>query len=61
MAMMGRTMRSAKMNAFLDPVAALVIAGIAPKEGRDGWRGEDTCCAPMPRLDATTGGPSADK
>jgi divalent metal cation (Fe/Co/Zn/Cd) transporter len=46
---------------FLDPVAALVIAGIALKEGRDGWRGEDTCCAPMPRLDATTGGPSADK
>jgi divalent metal cation (Fe/Co/Zn/Cd) transporter len=30
--------------AFLDPVAALVIAGIALKEGRDGWRGEDTCC-----------------
>jgi hypothetical protein len=49
------------MNAFLDPVAALVIAGIALKEGRDGWRGDDTCCAPMPRLDATTGGPSADK
>jgi divalent metal cation (Fe/Co/Zn/Cd) transporter len=35
---------------FLDPVAALVIAGIAVKEGRDGWRGQDTCCAPMPRL-----------
>jgi divalent metal cation (Fe/Co/Zn/Cd) transporter len=31
--------------AFLDPVAALAIAGIALKEGRDGWRGEDTCCA----------------
>ena len=36
---------------FLDPVAALVIAGIAMKEGRDGWRGEDTCCTPMPGLD----------
>jgi predicted Co/Zn/Cd cation transporter (cation efflux family) len=35
---------------FLDPLAALVIAGIAIKEGRDGWRGEDTCCAPMPGL-----------
>lgn len=35
---------------FLDPLAALVIAGIALKEGRDGWRGEDTCCAPMPGL-----------
>ena len=33
---------------FLDPIAALVIAAIALKEGRDGWRGGDTCCAPMP-------------
>jgi hypothetical protein len=38
---------------FLDPIAALVIAGIALKEGRDGWRGQDTCCTPMPRLDQT--------
>jgi divalent metal cation (Fe/Co/Zn/Cd) transporter len=38
--------------AFLDPVGALVIAGIAVKEGRDGWRGADTCCTPMPGLDA---------
>jgi predicted Co/Zn/Cd cation transporter (cation efflux family) len=35
---------------FLDPIAALVIAAIALKEGRDGWRGEDTCCTPMPGL-----------
>ena len=34
---------------FLDPVAALVIAAIALKEGRDGWRGEDTCgCSSVP-------------
>jgi divalent metal cation (Fe/Co/Zn/Cd) transporter len=39
---------------FLDPVAALVIAAIALREGRAGWRGEDTCCAPM-RLDAAPG------
>jgi divalent metal cation (Fe/Co/Zn/Cd) transporter len=45
--------------AFLDPIAALVIAGIALKEGRDGWRGADTCCTALPVLDATTGGPSA--
>jgi divalent metal cation (Fe/Co/Zn/Cd) transporter len=38
--------------AFLDPIAALVIAGIALKEGRDGWRGTDSCCTPMPELDA---------
>ncbi len=42
---------------FLDPVAALVIAGIALKEGRDGWRGQGACCSPVPGLDATA--PSA--
>jgi len=36
---------------WLDPAAAMVIAAIALKEGRDGWRGEDTCCAPIPRFD----------
>lgn len=40
---------------WLDPVAALAIAAIALKEGRDGWRGEDTCCAPMPGMDAAPG------
>lgn len=36
---------------FLDPLAALLIAGIALKEGRDGWRGESSCCAPTPGLE----------
>ena len=31
--------------AWADPVAALVIAAVALKEGRDAWRG-DACCAP---------------
>jgi hypothetical protein len=39
---------------FLDPIAALAIAGTALKEGRDGWRGQDTCCTPMPGLNATS-------
>jgi divalent metal cation (Fe/Co/Zn/Cd) transporter len=30
---------------WADPLAALVIAAVAIKEGRDAWRG-DTCCAP---------------
>lgn len=30
---------------WADPIAALVIAGVAVKEGRDAWRG-DACCAP---------------
>ncbi|MFE7718782.1 cation transporter [Nocardia rhizosphaerihabitans] len=32
---------------WADPIAALVIAVIAVKEGRDAWRG-DTCCAIPP-------------
>ena len=32
---------------WADPGAALVIAAVAVKEGRDAWRGE-TCCAPLP-------------
>ncbi|MEV6928158.1 cation transporter [Dactylosporangium sp. NPDC051485] len=31
--------------AWADPVAAIVIAAVAVKEGRDAWRG-DTCCPP---------------
>jgi divalent metal cation (Fe/Co/Zn/Cd) transporter len=30
---------------WLDPVAALVIAGVAVREGRESWRGEG-CCEP---------------
>ena len=30
---------------WADPIAALVIAAVAVKEGREAWRG-DTCCAP---------------
>jgi divalent metal cation (Fe/Co/Zn/Cd) transporter len=47
-------------NSFLgwwwaDPLAALVIAGVAVKEGRDAWRG-DACCPPL----TSTVGQSAD-
>ena len=31
---------------WADPLAALVIAGVAVKEGREAWRGE-TCCRPL--------------
>jgi hypothetical protein len=30
---------------WADPIAALVIAGVAVKEGREAWRG-DSCCTP---------------
>jgi divalent metal cation (Fe/Co/Zn/Cd) transporter len=32
---------------WADPVTALVIAGVAVKEGRESWRGESCCTAPM--------------
>ncbi len=31
---------------WADPIAALVIAAVAVKEGREAWRG-DTCCTPL--------------
>lgn len=34
---------------WADPVAALVIAGVAVKEGREAWRG-DACCSPAAAL-----------
>lgn len=46
------------LNAWLgwswaDPIAALVIAGVAIKEGREAWRG-DTCCNPASVLRTDT-------
>ncbi|QUW92923.1 MULTISPECIES: cation transporter [unclassified Streptomyces] len=46
------------LNAILgwswaDPIAALVIAGIAGKEGRDAWQGKG-CCAPTPPVGTGT-------
>jgi divalent metal cation (Fe/Co/Zn/Cd) transporter len=45
---------------FLDPIAALAIAAVALKEGRDGWRGQDSCCTPLPGLDAVGAPAQAD-
>jgi divalent metal cation (Fe/Co/Zn/Cd) transporter len=38
---------------WADPLAALVIAAVAIKEGREAWRG-DACCAPDPHGATTT-------
>jgi divalent metal cation (Fe/Co/Zn/Cd) transporter len=40
---------------WADPIAALVIAAVAIKEGRDAWQGKD-CCAPAPTVGAVPGG-----
>ena len=40
---------------WADPIAGLVIAAVAVREGRDAWRG-DACCAPsLSAPDATAG------
>ena len=39
---------------WADPIAALVIAAVATKEGIDAWRG-DTCCAPAGALPIRSG------
>lgn len=45
--LVGLVLNSAFGWSWADPLAALVIAAVAVKEGRDAWRG-DTCCAPIP-------------
>jgi divalent metal cation (Fe/Co/Zn/Cd) transporter len=40
---------------WADPIAALVIAAVAIKEGREAWRG-DTCCTPIPSTAAAANG-----
>ncbi|MEU1801600.1 cation transporter [Streptomyces sp. NPDC019937] len=39
-------------RSWADPIAALVIAAIAVKEGRDAWRGEGCCAAPAAAIPA---------
>lgn len=43
--LVGLVLNSAFGWSWADPIAALVIAVVAVKEGRDAWRG-DACCAP---------------
>jgi hypothetical protein len=39
--------------AFLDPLAAFLIAGLAAKEGVEMWRGEECDCHTVPGLEVT--------
>jgi hypothetical protein len=32
---------------WADPVTALLISGVVVKEGRESWRGESCCTAPV--------------
>lgn len=40
---------------WADPIAALVIAGVAVKEGVEAWRGDSCACGPAAALHADTG------
>lgn len=45
---------------WADPIAALVIAVIAVKEGRDTWQGRGCCAAPRAmQVSASAGGEDA--
>ncbi|WP_329430282.1 cation transporter [Streptosporangium sp. NBC_01495] len=39
---------------WADPIAALVIAAVAVKEGREAWRGDACCAVPAAALSAST-------
>jgi divalent metal cation (Fe/Co/Zn/Cd) transporter len=39
---------------WADPLAGLVIAGLALREGREAWQGE-SCCTPIPTLQQSCG------
>ncbi|WP_326600370.1 cation transporter [Streptomyces sp. NBC_01803] len=45
---------------WADPIAALAIAAIAVKEGRDAWRGEGCCATPPPGTTAAIPSPRAE-
>ena len=47
----GLVLNAALGWSWADPVAGLVIAGVAVREGLEAWRGED-CCAPAGLTDA---------
>lgn len=44
---------------WADPIAGLVIAGVAVREGLEAWRG-DTCCAPAVAMRVDQPGPGCD-
>jgi Co/Zn/Cd efflux system component len=43
---------------WADPVAALVIAAVAVREGRQAWRGDACCALPAPTATAPAADPA---
>jgi divalent metal cation (Fe/Co/Zn/Cd) transporter len=52
--LVGLAVNSAFGWAWADPIAALVIAAVAVREGLDAWRGEGCCAPPADADDACT-------
>ncbi|WP_446212153.1 cation transporter [Micromonospora sp. IBSANI012] len=56
--LVGLVLNAAWGWSWADPIAALVIAAVAVKEGVEAWRGEHCDdCAPLPAVDAAGGSP----
>ncbi len=55
----GLVLNAALGWSWADPVAGLLIAGLAAKEGRAAWRGEG-CCAPTSLAESDHFGPGCD-
>ncbi len=52
----GLALNSAFGWSWADPIAALVIAAVAVKEGREAWRGDACCAAPTLTTATSSGG-----
>ncbi|GAA0419423.1 hypothetical protein Acor_29170 [Acrocarpospora corrugata] len=48
--LVGLTLNSLFGWSWADPIAALVIAAVAVKEGREAWRGDTCCTIPSPTV-----------
>ncbi|GAA3016372.1 cation transporter [Streptosporangium longisporum] len=60
--LVGLALNSAFGWSWADPIAALVIAAVAVKEGREAWRGDACCAVPAASLSAgTVSGTTADE
>ncbi|MEU4983325.1 cation transporter [Streptomyces sp. NPDC021969] len=57
--LVGLVLNAALGWSWADPIAALVISGIAVREGRDAWQGKG-CCAPAPTVAAGTAATDAE-
>ncbi|MBJ7289422.1 cation transporter [Williamsia sp.] len=54
--LVGLVLNSALGWSWADPIAALVIAAVAVREGRAAWKGDACCALPTPRPTTTTTG-----